>query len=55
MHPEMKALEPRPPEIFFEQGFGSETSCMSSGGGVMYGVSDSLSFMWRDILAAFEV
>ena len=28
--------EPRPPEISLEQGFGSEMSCMSSGGGVMY-------------------
>ena len=43
------------PEVSFEQGFGLKASCMSSGGGIMYGMGNGLSFMWGNIHAAFEV
>ena len=32
-----------------------KSSCMSRGGGVMYGVGDGLSFMWGNVHLAFEV
>ena len=50
-----KQGETRPSEIPFKQSFGSETSSMPSGGKVMYGASDGLLFMWRNIHVAFEV
>ena len=32
-----------------------EVSCMSSGGGVMYGVGDGLLFVWGDVHVTLEV
>ena len=45
----------RPPEILFQKCFGVELSCMSSGGGVIYGTDNGLSFVWRNVHATFEV
>ena len=47
--------EAQPPEVSFEQGFGPKASCMSGGGGVVYGTGNGLSFMWGNIHATFEV
>ena len=47
--------ETRPPEVPFEQGFGSEASSMFSGGGVMYRASNGLLLVWGNIHVTFEV
>ena len=47
--------KPRPPKISLQESFGVESSCMSSGGGVVYGVDNGLSFMWGNVHVTFEV
>ena len=47
--------KPRPPKVSFQESFGAESSHVSTGGGVMYGVDDGLSFVWGNVHATFEV
>ena len=47
--------EAQPPEVSFQQGFGSEASSMSSGGGVIYEVCNRLLLMWGNVHSTFEV
>ena len=44
-----------PPEVSFKEGFSVESSGVPRGRRVMYGANNGLSFMWRDVHAAFEV
>ena len=47
--------KPGPPKVSFLESFGVESSCMSCGGGVMYGADDGLLFMQGNVHATFEV
>ena len=44
-----------PPEVPLQECFGAESSCVSRGRRVVYGANNGLSFMWRNVHAAFEV
>ena len=45
----------RPPEVVFQERFGTKPSHMSRGGRVMYGADDGLLFMWGNVHMALEV
>ena len=44
----------RPPEVSLKEGFGAESSSVSGGRRIVYGVNNGL-FMWGDVHAALEV
>ena len=45
----------RPPEFSFQECFGAESSCVSGGGGVMYGTDNGLLFVRGNVHSTFEV